>query len=206
MDIEAVTTRNGSKPVAMRIAGQIYTKQDLPPRDTIRWVISRKTLVASAVVADLLSTEEASALYPSLSIPELNTWVEVLRTKGVAGLRITHVQELSKSVIDESLPRPVEEFYVAEADGLILYNDGEMTRGNNNVFLTPKECKLLAYLMLNPGIVISKEALLRVLYPNRAAPELKILDIFVCKIRKKIEETFGITVIETAWGRGYFVP
>jgi two-component system cell cycle response regulator CtrA len=61
-------------------------------------------------------------------------------------------------------------------------------------------------MMLNPGIVISKSALLRIMYPNGKQAEQKILDVFVCKIRKKIKGAFGIDIIETCWGRGYMVP
>jgi two-component system cell cycle response regulator CtrA len=42
------------------------------------------------------------------------------------------------------------------------------------------------------------------LYGGMAEPELKIIDVFVCKLRKKLTAaTAGENYIETVWGRGY---
>lgn len=70
--------------------------------------------------------------------------------------------------------------------------------------LTPHEGKVLGALMRRE--VQSKEGLLLALYGNRPgdAPEIKIIDVFICKLRKKLAR-FGITV-DTLWGQGYRLP
>lgn len=207
MEIKLIVPRGGSSPTAMSLGGQIVTLADFPATDTVRWVIGKKLVLSAAVICGLKSAEDLVGLYDNLTIPELMGWVTVLREQGYAGLRQTHVQELSQQLIDESLPAPIEKFYVAEAEGLILMLDGSMHNGGEtSIRFTKSETRLLSYLMLNPGIVISKSALLRVMYPNGRQVEQKILDVFVCKIRKKIRDAFGIDIIETCWGRGYLVP
>ena len=58
--------------------------------------------------------------------------------------------------------------------------------------------------MLRRGAVLSKENFLDHLYGGIDEPELKIIDVFVCKLRKKLAESSGgDNYIETVWGRGY---
>lgn len=207
MDLQLIVPKDGSPPKAMRVVDRVITVADFPPTDTARWVISRKTILAGAVVCGLKSAQDLAADYDNLSLAELESWVKTLREEGFAGLRATHVQELSQQLIDDSLPAPVDEFYIAEADGLVLTSDGTMRNGGETqIAFTKSETRLLGYMMLNPGIVISKSALLRVMYPNGKQAEQKILDVFVCKIRRKIRSAFEIDIIETCWGRGYMVP
>jgi DNA-binding response OmpR family regulator len=72
------------------------------------------------------------------------------------------------------------------------------------VRLSGKEYEILELLSLRKGTILSKEMILDRLYAGVNEPELKIIDIFVCKLRKKIAQaTGGIHHIETVWGRGY---
>ncbi len=72
--------------------------------------------------------------------------------------------------------------------------------------LTSKEYSILELLMLRKGTPIKKETFLSHLYGGIDEPEIKIIDVFVCKLRKKIEETTnGDSYIETLWGRGYII-
>jgi hypothetical protein len=74
----------------------------------------------------------------------------------------------------------------------------------NQTYLTPKEYALLKLLDKSTGVVLSKETLLNHLYGERDAPEIKIIDVFICKLRKKLAQaTNGRLNIETVWGRGY---
>lgn len=70
--------------------------------------------------------------------------------------------------------------------------------------LTPKETQVLAVLMRNA--TCTKRAIMAALYDLGAddPPEIKIVDVFVCKVRKKIEPR-GV-LIETIWGQGWFIP
>lgn len=84
-------------------------------------------------------------------------------------------------------------------------NKHKATIGNIDIPLTTKEYLILELLSLKKGQVLSKEQILNHLY-NAVddEPELKIIDVFVCKLRKKIEKhTNGEQYIKTIWGSGY---
>jgi two-component system, cell cycle response regulator CtrA len=70
--------------------------------------------------------------------------------------------------------------------------------------LTGKEYGMLELLSLRKGTTLTKEMFLNHLYGGMDEPELKIIDVFVCKLRKKLASaTSGDNYIETVWGRGY---
>ncbi len=70
--------------------------------------------------------------------------------------------------------------------------------------LTGKEYGILELLSLRKGTTLTKEMFLNHLYGGMDEPELKIIDVFVCKLRKKLAAaTQGDNYIETVWGRGY---
>jgi len=72
------------------------------------------------------------------------------------------------------------------------------------VHLTGKEYQMLELLSLRKGTTLTKEMFLNHLYGGMDEPELKIIDVFICKLRKKLAEaTDGANYIETVWGRGY---
>jgi len=71
------------------------------------------------------------------------------------------------------------------------------------VHLTGKEYGILELLSLRKGTTLSKEAFLNHLYGGLDEPELKIIDVFVCKLRKKLAAVNETPFIHTVWGRGY---
>ena len=72
------------------------------------------------------------------------------------------------------------------------------------VHLSSKEYGLLELLSQHKGTVVTKEMFLAHLYGAIKEPELKIIDVFVCHLRKKLARaTGGYHYIETVWGRGY---
>ena len=72
------------------------------------------------------------------------------------------------------------------------------------VHLTGKEYQMLELLSLRKGTTLTKEMFLNHLYGGMDEPELKIIDVFICKLRKKLSvATGGKNYIETVWGRGY---
>ena len=74
----------------------------------------------------------------------------------------------------------------------------------NTVHLTGKEYQMLELLSLRKGTTLTKEMFLNHLYGGMDEPELKIIDVFICKLRKKLSEATGEgSHIETVWGRGY---
>jgi two-component system cell cycle response regulator CtrA len=76
----------------------------------------------------------------------------------------------------------------------------------NQVHLTNKEYAILELLALRKGSVLTKEMFLNHLYSSMDEPEIKIIDVFVCKLRKKLADASGgVNYIETVWGRGYML-
>ena len=72
------------------------------------------------------------------------------------------------------------------------------------VHLTGKEYQMLELLSLRKGTTLTKEMFLNHLYGGMDEPELKIIDVFICKLRKKLAAAAdGKHHIETVWGRGY---
>jgi two-component system cell cycle response regulator CtrA len=90
--------------------------------------------------------------------------------------------------------------------GMIAVNlDAKTVEVNGNtVHLTGKEYQMLELLSLRKGTTLTKEMFLNHLYGGMDEPELKIIDVFICKLRKKLDQaTGGSNYIETVWGRGY---
>ena len=78
--------------------------------------------------------------------------------------------------------------------------------GGQRVYLTSKEYQMLELLALRKGSTITKEMFLNHLYGGMDEPEMKIIDVFICKLRKKLlVASGGKNYIETVWGRGYVI-
>jgi two-component system cell cycle response regulator CtrA len=79
-----------------------------------------------------------------------------------------------------------------------------VTVEDHPLHLTAKEYGILELLSLRKGTTLTKEMFLNHLYGGMDEPELKIIDVFICKLRKKLSTaTGGEHYIETVWGRGY---
>ncbi len=97
----------------------------------------------------------------------------------------------AQSVIETGLLQVNLDARTVEVDGKPLH-------------LTGKEYGILELLSLRKGMTLTKEMFLNHLYGGMDEPELKIIDVFVCKLRKKLSTaTNGENYIETVWGRGY---
>ncbi|MEO8926092.1 MAG: response regulator transcription factor [Caulobacteraceae bacterium] len=82
--------------------------------------------------------------------------------------------------------------------------DGKTVEVNGmRVHLTGKEYQMLELLSLRKGTTLTKEMFLNHLYGGMDEPELKIIDVFICKLRKKLKAAARDHHIETVWGRGY---
>lgn len=73
------------------------------------------------------------------------------------------------------------------------------------IHLTGKEYSVLELMAFRKGTTISKEQFLNNLYGGIDEPELKIIDVFICKLRKKLIQATGDNYIATVWGRGYML-
>src|SRR5919202_389184 len=78
-----------------------------------------------------------------------------------------------------------------------------VTAGDKPLHLTAKEYGILELLSLRKGMTLTKEMFLNHLYGGIDEPDMKIIDVFICKLRKKLAQaTGGDHYIETVWGRG----
>jgi two-component system cell cycle response regulator CtrA len=76
--------------------------------------------------------------------------------------------------------------------------------GDTHVHLTPKEYRILELMSLRKGSTVTKQMFLNDLYGGMDEPEMKIIDVFICKLRKKlVKASSGKDYIETVWGRGW---
>src|SRR6201982_689643 len=94
---------------------------------------------------------------------------------------------------------------VIETDGLCVDVDRKTVEIDGaRVHLTAKEYQMLELLALRKGRTLTKEMFLSHLYGGMEEPEMKIIDVFICKLRKKLANaSSGKNYIETVWGRGY---
>jgi len=92
-------------------------------------------------------------------------------------------------------------------DKVTLNLDSRIVEVNGRtVHLTNKEYAILELLAMRKGTVLTKEMFLNHLYSGMDEPEVKIIDVFICKLRKKLADAAGGTnYIETIWGRGYML-
>ena len=79
----------------------------------------------------------------------------------------------------------------------------EVRVDGREVHLTGKEYAILELLTLRKGLVLTKEVFLNHLYGGIDEPEAKIIDVFICKLRKKLAQAGAGELIGTVWGRGY---
>jgi two-component system cell cycle response regulator CtrA len=79
----------------------------------------------------------------------------------------------------------------------------EVSVDGQPVHLTGKEYSILELLTLRRGMVLTKDQFLNHLYGGMDEPEMKIIDVFICKLRKKLAIAGAGNLIGTVWGRGY---
>jgi two-component system, cell cycle response regulator CtrA len=92
--------------------------------------------------------------------------------------------------------------------GKLLVNLDSRTAliGDQRLRISPKEYQILELLSLRKGNTLTKEFLLHELYAGADEPDLRIIDVFVCKLRRKLAQaTGGEHYIETVRGRGYLL-
>jgi len=94
---------------------------------------------------------------------------------------------------------------VINTDDLTVNLDSKMVEiGGMRVHLTAKEYQIVELLALRKGMTLTKGMFLSHLYGGMEEPEMKIVDVFICKLRKKlVNASGGKDYIETIWGRGY---
>ena len=76
-------------------------------------------------------------------------------------------------------------------------------RANRHLALSPKEFELFRYFMENAGEVVTREMLLRDVWKMGFDPQTNVVDVNIGRLRRKLEEGFGLPALETIWGTGY---
>ena len=97
------------------------------------------------------------------------------------------------------------------AENILTFGDLELNLrsrmvsvGGTPLNLTRKEYEMLELLCLRQGNIVTKEHFLDHLYGGIDEPETKIIDVFICKLRKKMAHSkTADSLIKTEWGRGY---
>ena len=94
---------------------------------------------------------------------------------------------------------------VIQTGELVVNLDTKTVEVNSaRVHLSRKEYQMLELLSLRKGTPLSKEMFLNHLYGGIDEPEVKIIDVFICKLRKKLANASnGKNFVETLWGRGH---
>ena len=88
---------------------------------------------------------------------------------------------------------------------LLDLDTSQVSVDGNPVHLTGKEYAILELLVMRRGMVLTKEIFLNHLYGGLDEPEMKIIDVFICKLRKKLANAGAPDLIGTVWGRGYIM-
>src|SRR5664280_2667222 len=95
---------------------------------------------------------------------------------------------------------------VQTGDLIVNFDSKTVQISEVRVHLTGKEYQMLELLSLRKGTTITKEMFLSQRYGGMDEPEIKIIDVFICKLRKKLAgASNGKNYIETVWGRGYIL-
>lgn len=84
-------------------------------------------------------------------------------------------------------------------------NGKNVTVDGAPLHLTGKEYAILELLVIRKGSVLTKDAFLNHLYGGIDEPEMKIIDVFICKLRRKLQNVGAGNLIATVWGRGYIL-
>jgi len=94
---------------------------------------------------------------------------------------------------------------LVQSGDIVVNLDSKTVEVNGaRVHLTGKEYQMLELLALRKGMTLTKEMFLNHLYGGMDEPELKIIDVFMCKLRRKLANASGgKNYVETMWGRGY---
>lgn len=71
--------------------------------------------------------------------------------------------------------------------------------------LSRREFGVLELLFLKQGIILNKVAFLNHLYTGMEEPEMKTIDVIICRLRKKLAVAGVPTLIDTVWGCGYIL-
>src|SRR6266481_2917719 len=137
-----------------------------------------------------------------LNLPDMSGY-DVLKQLRVSKIK-TPILILSGLAGIEDKAKGHAQSVIQTGDLVVNLDTKTVEVGGQRVHLTGKEYQMLELLSLRKGTTLTKEMFLNHLYGGMDEPELKIIDVFICKLRKKLANASeGRNFIETVWGRGY---
>lgn len=154
--------------------------------------------------------KEVHKLYPELPIIILTA--KRASQDVVNGLTIGAIDYISKPFdIDELIARikvrlKVVDSEVLQVDDLRMNTKSmEVTKGGQVINLTPHEFKLLQYLMMNKGQVLTREMILNRVWQYTYDVDSRVVDVYIGYLRKKIDGNAKDTLITGLRGFGYSI-
>jgi len=144
---------------------------------------------------------------PDLDLPSRDTVTRSPDQKDVSGLRHGAMSIEDPCQRDQLSAGDIlvgQQAAIRTGKLVVNLNTRVVSVGDRQVHLTRKEYSILALLSLRKSTTLTKEMILDHLYGGMDEPEHKIIDVFICKLRKKLASANGGKhYIKTVWGRGY---
>lgn len=205
-----------STEAMFRFLGEVYRMSDLPRSyNERRWTIVRKQLVAAAVISGSLSEEVAKERYRMLQ-SELQLWCRSLQELGPAMLSTSYAYNETKG---EGWIFPESERFLSGSTSFGGHHFQHVSQPQNrdslllqlettSLLLTVLESDVLKVLIRYQDMVVPSEMLMcyRLLHRRTTpVPDSKLIDVAVCKLRKKLQLANLSECFETVWGRGYLL-
>ena len=178
------------RPIA---CGCVVTRHDLPANNR-RWSPGLKAMVAKAIKHGVITMDEASARYAT-DARELGRWITLLDQHGIPGLRADGFEQ-------EVQPAEADELGALQEGPLMIDFAARLVRISGEAIpVPPIELRVLALLIRRTPCTVGRDEIFAMLYGGKSRqPKPKILDVLVCKIRRRLNCR---DAIETIWGRGW---
>jgi DNA-binding winged helix-turn-helix (wHTH) protein len=201
--------------------GTTLNRGNLPPSDTKRWVRRRKGQVVAAVRGGLLSLEDACQRY-SLTAEEFQAWqsqalrLAVGRTRPIVSGNTVADAKIAMLHKDGSVgartqaavrtPNGLAQSFITTGNLTVDLDAKTVDVCGSRLDLTRKEYEVMQLLAMHKGATLTKEMFMKRLYGRTNARTRKLIDVFICKLRKKVAVACnGEHYIGTVWGRGYML-
>ena len=94
---------------------------------------------------------------------------------------------------------------ISVGDLVLDTNSKTVTRAGTAIDLTAKEYDLLEYLMINKGIILSREKIENHIWNFDYSGGTNVIDVYIWYLRKKIDDPFEKKLIHTVRGKGYVI-
>jgi Transcriptional regulatory protein, C terminal/Protein of unknown function (DUF1153) len=164
-------------PIVRDFRGELITPNMLPSMD-VRWTPRRREIAALALRHGLISAEQASARW-CMTIEELHEWGAVKRRKRNGG--------------------------AAEPPRVPVTFSGAIRVGAATVQLNKTDYLIFQLFEQRQGKVVTHRMIATLLYGRYAKVKSRVIDVFIVRLRKRLQESGAAVKIETVWGRGFLL-